>query len=238
MICKINFYIKIKFNLRKKMRKVLLIILAGMFAITSAYAQPSFTLGIGFNKGVFAAEGREDNFDESGSLASQTVEYGAFEDTYASIYVEMGNEVGSIGLAYQGDVSTPTNVNERGAAPSNDSDPTSKVSADFNDVITLYGLVNLPMNVYLKAGIVQGDIGVNETQKSGNTYADQDLEGYVIGFGYQHEADAANVRFELLGHAYDDVTTNNGVATSGNHNKITISDMIGANAQISVNRSF
>ena len=203
------------------MKKVLLVILAGLFTIGSAYAQPSYTIGIGFNKGVFAAEGKEDNFDESGSLASQTVEYGAFEDSYASIYVEVGNETGSIGLAYQDDVSTPTNVNEVGGMPSSNS-ATSTVSADFSGVITFYGLVNLPMNTYLKAGIVQGDIAVNETQKSGNTYKDQDLEGYVLGFGYQHEADAANIRFELLGHTYDDVSADNGVATSGNHNKITI----------------
>ena len=189
------------------------------------------------NKGVFAAEGREENFDEGGTLKTVTEEYGAFEDSYASIYVEMGNEVGSIGLAYQDDVSTPTNVNEVGGLPGSNS-ATSTVSADFSGVITLYGLVNLPMNTYLKAGIVQGDIAVNETQKSGNTYKDQDLEGYVLGFGYQHEADAANIRFELLGHTYDDVSADNGVATSGNHNKITISDMIGANAQISVNKSF
>ena len=214
------------------MKKVLLIILAGMFALTSAYAQPSFTLGVGLNKGVFAAEGKEDNFDEGGSLATTTVEYGAFEDTYASIYLEMGNEVGSIGVSYQDDVSTPTNVNE------DDNSATSTVSASFDDVITVYGLINLPMNTYLKAGIVQGDIAVNETQKSGNTYKDQDLEGYVLGFGYQHAADAANIRFELLGHTYDDVETNNGVATTGNHNKVRISNMIGANAQISVNRSF
>ena len=219
------------------MKKVLLVILAGLFTIGSAYAQPSYTIGIGFNKGVFAAEGKEDNFSETGSLASTTTEYGAFEDSYASIYVEVGNETGSIGLAYQDDVSTPTNVNEVGGMPSSNS-ATSKVSADFSGVITLYGLVNLPMNTYLKAGIVQGDIAVNETQKSGNTYKDQDLEGYVLGFGYQHQADAANIRFELLGHTYDDVSADNGVATSGNHNKITISDMIGANAQISVNRSF
>ena len=219
------------------MKKVLLVILAGMFAITSAYAQPTFTVGLGYNKGVFAAEGREDNFDESGSIKTVTEEYGAFEDSYASIYVEVGNEVGSIGVAYQDDVSTPQNVNEVGGHPTTNS-ATSTVSADFSGVITFYGLVNLPMNTYLKAGIVQGDIAVNETQKSGNTYKDQDLDGYVLGFGYQHEADAANVRFELLGHTYDDVTANNGVATSGNHNKITISDMIGANAQISVNKSF
>ena len=219
------------------MKKVLLIILAGMFTIGSAYAQPSFTVGLGFNKGVFAAEGREENFDESGSLKTVTEEYGAFEDSYASIYVEVGNEVGSIGLAYQDDVSTPTNVNEVGGLPGSNS-ATSTVSADFSGVMTLYGLVNLPMNTYLKAGIVQGDIAINETQKSGNTYKDQDLEGYVLGFGYQHEADAANVRFELLGHTYDDVETNNGVATTGNHNKVRVSNMIGANAQISVNKSF
>tara|TARA_B100000161_G_scaffold256744_1_gene220090 strand:+ start:402 stop:1061 length:660 start_codon:yes stop_codon:yes gene_type:complete len=219
------------------MKKVLLVILAGLFTIGSAYAQPSFTIGLGLNKGVFAAEGREDNFDEGGTLKTVTTEYGAFEDSYASIYIEMGNETGSIGLAYQDDISTPQNVNEVGGMPSTNS-ATSTVSADFSGVVTVYGLVNLPMNTYVKAGIVRGDIAVNETQKSGNTYADQDLEGYVLGFGYQHEADAANVRFELLGHTYDDVTANNGVATTGNHNKITVTDMIGASAQISVNRSF
>ena len=237
MIIKTNFYIKIKFNLRNNMKKVLLTILAGMFMIGSAYAQPSFTIGLGLNQGVFAAEGREENFDEGGTLKTVTEEYGAFSDSYASIYVEMGNEVGSIGIAYQDDVSTPTNVNEVGGLPGSNS-ATSTVSADFEGVYTLYGLINLPMNTYLKAGIVQGDILINETQKSGNTYKDQDLEGYVLGFGYQHEADAANIRFELLGHTYDDVESNNGVATTGNHNKVRVSNMIGANAQISVNKSF
>ena len=218
------------------MKKVLLLILAGMFAATTALAQPSMTIGVGLNKGVFAAEGKEENFVD-GSLGTTTVEYGAFEDTYGSIYVEFGNETASIGLSYQGDVSTPTNVNEVGGAGSQGT-PTSTVSADFEDVITLYGLVMLPMDLYLKAGIVNGDIQVNEVQKSGNTYPDQDLEGYVVGLGVQKEASGANIRLELLGHQYDDVDATNGVATTGNHNKITISDMIGANAHISINKTF
>ena len=61
------------------MKKVLLVILAGMFMIGSAYAQPSFTIGLGLNKGVFAAEGREENFDESGTLKTVTEEYGALK---------------------------------------------------------------------------------------------------------------------------------------------------------------
>ena len=103
----------------------------------------------------------------------------------------------------------------------------------------LYAKVNIPYNMYLKAGVVGGDIAINESQKSGNTYKDQDLEGYVLGLGYQHDADnGVGIRFELLGHAYDDVESTNGVATSGNHNKVMVSNMIGATAQISINKSF
>ena len=220
------------------MKKVLLIILAGMFTAGSALAQPSFTVGLGLNHGVFAGEGSERNFDESGSLKSTTTEYGAFVDSYPSVYVEIGNEVGSIGLSYQGDATTPTNINESNGNDGGSSTATTTVSADFESVTTIYGLINLPLNMYAKAGYVQGDIVLNETQRSGNTYADQDLTGYVLGLGYQHEADAANVRFELLGHAYDDVSATNGVATTGNHNKVEVSNMIGASAQISINKSF
>lgn len=221
------------------MKKVLLIILSGMFAFGSAIAQPSFTVGLGLNHGVFVGEGREENFND-GTLNTVTEEYGAFTDSFASVYVEMGNETGSIGLSYQGDASTPTNVNEANgpAAVAGENKNNTSVSVDFSSVVTLYGMVNLPLNLYAKAGYVQGDIHINETQRSGNTYADQDLEGYVVGFGYQHNADTANVRFELLGHSYNDVEANNGVATTGNLNKVKVSKMMGATAQISLNKSF
>ena len=219
------------------MKKVLLIILAGMFAFGSALAQPSFTVGLGLNHGVFAGEGREENFND-GSLNTVTEEYGAFTDSFASVYVEVGNEVAAIGISYQGEASTPTNINEANGDTGSGVQNNTEVSVDFSSVTTLYGLVNLPMNMYAKVGIVSGDIEINETLRSGNSYADQDLEGYVAGFGYQHEADAANIRVELLGHTYDDVEANNGVSSSGNLNKVRVSNMIGATAQISVNRSF
>ena len=131
------------------MKKVLLTILAGMFAAGSALAQPSFTVGLGLNHGVFAGEGVERNFND-GTLNTVTKEYGAFVDSYPSIYVEMGNDMGSIGLSYQGDVSTPTNVNEaNGDLGGGDANNTS-VSVDFATVYTLYGLVNLPLNLYAK----------------------------------------------------------------------------------------
>ena len=220
------------------MKKVLLSIIASFLLIGSVYAQPSLTIGLGMNQGVFAAEGVERNFDESGALKTITKEYGAFEDSYPSLYVELGNEQVAIGISIQDDISTPQNVNKVGGLPGSNT-ATSKVSATFEDVAMLYAKVNIPYNMYLKAGVVGGDIAINESQKSGNTYKDQDLEGYVLGLGYQHDADnGVGIRFELLGHAYDDVESTNGVATSGNHNKVMVSNMIGATAQISINKSF
>ena len=69
------------------MKKVLLVILAGMFAFGSAYAQPSFTIGLGLNKGVFAAEGREENFNEGGTLKIKLTNMELLTDSFASIYV-------------------------------------------------------------------------------------------------------------------------------------------------------
>ena len=87
------------------MKKVLLSIIASFLLVGSAYAQPSVTIGLGMNQGVFAAEGTERNFDESGAFVSSTKEYGAFADSYPSIYIEVGNEFGSLGISLQDDIS-------------------------------------------------------------------------------------------------------------------------------------
>ena len=224
------------------MKKVLLTTIVSLFFFSNSFAMPTATIGLGINQGVFAAEGKEKNFSgnegsgSAGVLDTTTVEYGAFEDIYPSIYIEGGNETFSLGVSFQADIETPKNINEANM-PGTGTD-TSQVSAEFQDVLTFYGLVRLPYNLYAKAGIVQGDIIINETQRSGNTYPDQDLDGYVVGFGYEHDVNGLGVRFELLGHSYDDVEANNGIAKTVNRNEITVSDMIGASAQLSVNKSF
>ena len=50
------------------------------------------------NQSVFAATGKEDNYDETGGAMITTEEYGAFEDTYPSAFVEVNlGDVLSIG---------------------------------------------------------------------------------------------------------------------------------------------
>ena len=71
------------------------------------------------------------------------------------------------------------------------------------------------------------------------SYPDTDTTGQIVGIGYEVETEAGvNVRLEIQGHAFSDVTVNNGVAKGGNYNEITISDMIGATGSLQLVKTF
>ena len=219
------------------MKKVLLTIIASIFTITSVQAFEA-TVGVSWNQSVFAAEGKEDGYNESGALSESTTEYGAFEDSYGAIFIEAGNETVAIGLSYSESLSTPTNVNEANFPGSGNA--TSNVSADFEEFYQLYGLVRIPLGgLYVKAGIANVEVVTKETQRSGNTYPDTDTDGYVVGIGWEHKADNGfGLRAEIHGHAFDDVEVSNNQATTGNNNVITVSEMIGLTGQISLLKTF
>jgi len=220
------------------MKKILTIVFATLFSFSSAQAI-EFTIGAGYNLGVFAAEGKEENYARaSNSIDETTVEYGAFDDSYASVLLEMGNEMGAIGLAWHETLQTPSNVNEAGwtgAAAGN----TSSVSVDFENYVQLYALARLPLNFYARVGYAEADVKTKETQKSGNSYPDTDIDGMIVSLGYQHNADNGfGVRAEITGHSFDDISVNNGKTNTTNLNVISISDMIGLSGQIALVKSF
>ena len=83
------------------------------------------------------------------------------------------------------------------------------------------------------------DVKINETQKSGNTYNDTDTQGVVLGFGWQKSSDnGIGIRAEVTGHQFEDVSADNNVATSGNRNEISVSDMMGLSGKISILKTF
>ena len=219
------------------MKKLLTIVFTTLFSFSAAQAI-EVTVGVGYNIGVFAAEGKEENYAlSSNSIDETTVEYGAFDDEYANILVEVGNEMGAIGLAWHETLQTPNNVNE--ANEPGTGNATSSVSVEFEDYVQLYLLARLPFGLYFKGGYGEADVTVNETQRSGNTYNDTSIEGLIAGLGYQYNADnGIGVRAEVMGHSFDDITTNNGKTNTTNLNVISISDMIGLNGNISIVKSF
>jgi opacity protein-like surface antigen len=220
------------------MKKLTLIIVAPFLLITSSMSLDlsSITpkIGISGNQAVYAAEGKERNHAEDGTLKHTTKEYGAFKDGYGAIFVELAVGPIALGIDYVPQkISTPTNTN------SNTTGKDISAQADFEDLTTIYAKLDIPLGgLYLKAGYSTVDVIINEKNTSGNTYKDTDTSGYVAGIGY--EIDLPNnvqVRAEITGTAFDDVEANNGVATTGNRNEYTVSEMIGARGTVSLVKS-
>jgi hypothetical protein len=234
------------------MKKLITIAVFAVFSASSAIsASLTPAIGLSFNNAGFAGEGNERVGSDTGTVQSVTEEYGAFAETYGSIFVELGiGEVLAVGIDYvPGDIDSPENASresEDSAVGSNGAG-NSTVSATFQDLTTVYAKINvLPLGgTYLKLGFSQVDVKINEKMESGNTYADVDTEGLTAGIGYNHDiANGVSIRAEAMISQFDDVQTNNGVAvgsesvSNGGRNVVQVESMWGAKGTISVVKSF
>ena len=221
------------------MKKVLLILVASVFSFSTAMAEVMFTAGVSMNQSVFAAEGKERNYDYQGTLAKTTVEYGAFEEKYASIFAEIGNGTVGIGFSYvPGEIETPTNTNTQ-VQITNATSSDETVKASFESLTTVYAIGRLPVwGLYVKAGISQVDVDITETNASAS-YQDTDTDGFTIGFGIEKDVGGLAVRAEIMGHDFDDVNANNGSGAGvADANVIDVTEMIGATATLSLVKNF
>ena len=123
------------------MKKVLLTIILSMFAFAQANAV-TFSIGAAGNQSVFKASATESNHDESGVLRTTASDDGAFDPSYASVFIEVGNETASIGASYSDNFKTPKAINEFNTAGTNN---TTEVEAHFENLVTVYGKINLPL---------------------------------------------------------------------------------------------
>jgi hypothetical protein len=228
------------------MKKLIMVAVFAIFSASSAISAgltditPS--VGISYNNAGFSAEGNERVGSDTGTTQSTTDEHGAFAEKYGSIFVEAGfGDVLSLGLEYvPSGISTPTNTSrERDSGTDG-----SSVSADFEDLTTVYAKINVPLGgAYVKLGFSMVDVVINEAMGSGNTYADVDTEGYTAGIGYAHDiANGFSIRAEVMASQFDDVQTTNGVTTAsvanGGKNVIQVESMWGAKGTVSLVKSF
>ena len=219
------------------MKKLTIAIFSFIFVLTTSVMSMDLrpSIGISGSKAVYAATGIEKNYNESGVLKTTTKEYGAFAPDIASIFVELDlNDALSIGVDYvPTTIDTPQNT-------SNDGANENVVKAEFENLTTIYAKVNIPLGgLYAKVGYSMVDVNSIETMNSGNSYGNDSTAGYTVGLGYAHEvASGISVRAEITGSDFEDVSTDNGVASTGNINKIVVEDMIGARGTISIVKSF
>ena len=220
------------------MKKIFATLAAIVFS-TSAFAVDlsslSGSLGVTGNYGLYGADGKEENTNVSGTLERTTKKDGAaFVDGYASIFAELNfNDNFAVGVDYVfGDVDTPKNIN---SGEGGDGTTDIEVEAAFEELTTIYALLKSDIGVYAKLGFSQMDINI--TSKNAGTYKDPgNTDGEQYAIGYEHEADnGVAVRAELAYHEFDSVSANNGQTDK---NTITVTNMRGATARLSLVKSF
>ena len=218
------------------MKKLIIAITSAfiLFANSAMSIEMRPSIGISGNSGVYAATGIENNFNEAGTAIDETTkEYGAFNETFMSVFAEMSlNDSLSIGIDYvPSSIDTPENISNDGGVNTN------KVYVTFEDLTTIYAKLNVPLGgTYLKVGYSTVNVNSKEVMGSGNNYGNDRSDAIVVGIGYAHElADGLAVRAEITGSEFSDVNTNNGQT---NKTEIKVEDMIGARGTISVVKSF
>ena len=228
------------------MKKILVVLSTIIVFSHSAFALDrsdlSVTAGISANSAVYGASGKETNRAEDNTVKTIKNESGVFTDSHMSGFLELNvGEFVSLGIEHTPDsISTPQNKRVT------NTNATTTVSADFNDLNMAYFKFNIPGGVYLKAGYVETDVDVQESMASGSTYSNVSTEGTLVGVGYSKNLGDRGLGIRIEGSylSLDDVTTSNGVAAdggsiaNGGRNQIDVSNMEGLNGKVALTFTF
>ena len=220
------------------MKKLIIAILAmsfGSFSIASA--ELGVNIGVSGQMGVFAANGLE-NEDTEVNRGSSTTLVG-----YNSLFLEktLGSRL-SIGIDYVPTALESETANE--TRQDNGADAAQVISADFEDLTTIYATLNITENFYIKAGMVSVDVNTKETLATGSAYGNTSLDGDMFGAGYNYDfSNGLFMRAEANVMMMDGVTLTSTAAAAtrpgtAQANFIKLDNLNGANAKISVGKSF
>ena len=226
------------------MKKIILTLFLGLFMFTSkASAELGINVGLSGQLGLYAATATEFDEGTNGTTSGpdETNKESEFLGLgYGSVFIEktLGQYL-LVGIDYvPSSLETETSetiVDDRGAA-STSTRQTNKVQVDFEDLTTYYIGLNLgDSGAYVKAGIVTVDVITNESLGTGSTYGNTDLDGTLIGLGYNKGFDnGLFVRAEGAYTEFDGAS----VTSSTTVNKITLDSLDGVTGKISIGKSF
>ena len=226
------------------MKKIILTLFLGLFMFTSkASAELGINVGLSGQLGLYAATATEFDEGTNGTTSGpdETNKESEFLGLgYGSVFIEktLGQYL-LVGIDYVPSAleteTSETIVDDRGAG-STSTRQTNKVQVDFEDLTTYYIGLNLgESGAYVKAGIVTVDVITNESLGTGSTYGNTDLDGTLIGLGYNKGFDnGLFVRAEGAYTEFDGAS----VTSSTTVNKITLDSLDGVTGKISIGKSF
>ena len=215
------------------MKKIIVFLITSMFFFGHASAI-GVSVGVSGSTAVFHAEGEE---NENSEISKEDATGVA---NYTSVFAEVSiNDMFALGAEFVTE-SLASETSETVVYDKTTSDTqtakTNKVQVDFDNLTTYYVSVNLTPGLYVRGGAVTVDVITNESLGTGSTYGDTNMDGSVLGVGYNRTLDSG-VFFRVEGN-YMDFGSESLTATNNSENKISLNKLQGASAKISVGKSF
>ena len=228
---------------------------------------PSLTVGAAGSAGLLSATGRERLQNIQGTLSAQGVKtkqqdmlFG-YGEVFAEVYVNPAVRIGFAYVPYDiesetreskrvsfqtcpdGTDSASCDGNNNASSSSNGQGTgesiTQRVQIDITDMMTAYVSLHHPAGIFFKAGIVSADIITNEVLQTASKYGNAQLNGYLIGVGYEHAL--ANKGIFIRGEVNQTEFENIGLKATGSTihaNTIEIDGLSGTLAKISIGKNF
>ena len=237
------------------MKKLTIFALAllGWFSTANAGPIQGVNFGVSLQAGVFEVDGASEKFSGAhsggaspGDVTKKNTEHGDEAEglfVIPSLFLEARlTDQFSIGVDYvpeslesetaenkQADITTSTTSTDR----------TNTVQVDFEDLTTIYVMIKpngSGSGPYIKAGVMSVDVNTNENLGTGGAYGNTNLDGTMLGIGYDMERDnGVFLRAEASLMEMDGVTLTN---TNDSAKQITADGISGYGAKVSLGRSF
>ena len=221
------------------MRKILITICAYVLTLTTPVsADKGVNIGLSGQMGVFTATAKETETGPSITEKSNGSEHGAIGFVSLFIEKELGDRL-AIGIDYVPNaLETETTETAKRDKTTTDaqSNKTNKLQVDFEDLTTYYVSVNIGESGYIRAGITTVDVITNENLGTGSTYGNTDLDGTLLGIGFDKELD--NGVFLRVEGNYMDFDGASLTSQTNSDNKISLNSLEGVSGKLSIGKSF
>ena len=220
------------------MKKILIYTVASMFVAASAFAEVRIGASIAYTQ--FESSGTETT-KSSDEKNNKSVEENVL---VPALFFEIANSNGlALGIDYTpADSELGSGKNARTDTDTDDASDTAgnnNVSAELSGHMTIYGLMPMGSNgAYLKAGVARASIDTTESLATGTTYGNADVDGIIVGLGFNRETDNGGfLRMEGTYTDYDDVKFN-GSLDSDSVRNVVDADVDALALRISVGKAF
>jgi len=229
------------------MKKILNFLAVLMMTSNIAMAEMGINLGLSLSAGAFSVDGAKEQFKgahSSGASVGDVTKNASSDGDEAeglfaigSVFVEktLTDKI-SIGINYVPHALESETTENTQTTTTSSATGTNRVQVDFENLATVYAMLGLSDNVYVKAGYTEVDVKTNEVLATGSSYGDTKLDGYTLALGYNRElSNGAFFRAEGMYMELDGATL---VSTADTTKSVTADGITGYGATISIGKSF